>query len=182
VRAPSEPARAGTKSRTKSARGAIFLVTFLLAILLGGGVGGYLRVRARERAKASAGSAAHGGSGSAAAVVDAEVADEVVPPPAPPEQREITVSIQTDPAGVKVVVGGVDRGVTPVDVKLPRGTAAVDVQLLEPGFASAAQQVVPDRDQRLYFQLIKQQKTIVRVRPTGKPKDKDRGSGFRRFD
>jgi hypothetical protein len=108
---------------------------------------------------------------------DVEIGE--VLPPAPPEQQNITVSITTEPAGVKVLVAGEERGKTPVDVKLVKGTQPIDFQLLEPGFTTAAQKIIPDRDQRLYFQLIKQQKTIVRVK---RPKDKDRGSGFRRFD
>jgi eukaryotic-like serine/threonine-protein kinase len=91
----------------------------------------------------------------------------------------VVVTIATEPEGVRVVVGGQERGKTPIDVELPRGDEPVDVQLLSPGFASARQQIVPDRDQRLYFQLIKQQKTIVRVK---RPPAPEQGSGFRRFD
>lgn len=159
----------------------MFLVAFLLAILVGGGVGGYMRLRSRDKTPTQAASTApvmvvtvDAGAGSA---VEVEPDEQ---PPAPPEQQEITLSIDTEPAGVKVVVAGQERGKTPVDVKLPRSAEPIDFELLEPGFATAAQKIVPDRDQRLFFQLIKTQKTIVRVkRPRG---DKKQGSGFRRFD
>lgn len=169
------------KPRRRSSRRAMFLVAFLLAILVGGGVGGYMRLRSRDKTPTQAASTApvmvvtvDAGAGSA---VEVEPDEQ---PPAPPEQQEITLSIDTEPAGVKVVVAGQERGKTPVDVKLPRSAEPIDFELLEPGFATAAQKIVPDRDQRLFFQLIKTQKTIVRVkRPRG---DKKQGSGFRRFD
>jgi hypothetical protein len=79
---------------------------------------------------------------------------------------------------VNIIVAGLERGKRPVYVRVKMADAPIDFQLLAPGFTTAAQQIVPDRDQRLYFQLVKQQKTIVRVK---KPPEK-RGSGFRRFD
>jgi len=173
-------------ARRRSSRRAIFLVAFILAILLGGGIGGYARLRSRDKTAAPAEGTSpvvvvtiDAGVVGTGAVVDAEVEVEELPP-APSEQQEVTVSIETEPEGVKVVVAGKERGKTPVDVKLPKGTEPIAFQLLEPGFATAAQQITPDRDQRLYFQLIKTQKTIVRVKkPRG---DKKQGSGFRRFD
>jgi serine/threonine-protein kinase len=158
-----------------------FLVAFLLAVIVGGGVGGVLRWRAKQKGHAAvaatqidAGQHAGAGSGAGSAI------EEEQPPPAPPEQEYIVISIDTEPAGVKVVVAGEERGKTPVDVRVKRSTDPLDVQLLEPGFTTAAQQIVPDRDQRLYFQLVKQQKTIVRVKRP--PPDTKKGSGFRRFD
>ena len=180
---PLSNVRPPSRARKKSSRRALFLAAFIFAIAAGGGVGGYLRMRSRDKPPITTEQAAPivmatVDAGAAAPVeVEIEVAEEI--PPAPPEQQEITVSIHTEPAGVKVVVAGSERGKTPVDVKLMKGSDPVAFQLLEPGFATAAQKIIPDRDQRLYFQLIKQQKTIVRVK---RPKDKDRGSGFRRFD
>jgi eukaryotic-like serine/threonine-protein kinase len=164
------------KKKRRRKHGLMFLGAFLFAVLLGGGVGGYLRMRAKDKAAAAAGSqgdalVVHDG-GSSAGVDDED------PPPAPAEQQYIVISIDTEPEGVKVIVAGEERGKTPLDVRLKKSGSAVNVQLLEPGFTATAQQVVPDRDQRLYYQLVKQGKTIVRVK---KP-PKDRGSGFRRFD
>jgi hypothetical protein len=174
VKLHSEPPSGKKKRRRRN--GYMFLGAFLFAVLLGGGVGGYLRMRAKDKA-----AAAQGSQSPALVVHDAGSSagsDDDNPPPAPPEQEYIVISIDTEPDGVKVIVAGEERGKTPLDVRLKKSNAPVDVQLLEPGFTTTAQLVVPDRDQRLYYQLVKQGKAIVRVK---KP-PKDRGSGFRRFD
>jgi eukaryotic-like serine/threonine-protein kinase len=174
------PTQAPAVAKRYRSRRAMFLIAFLLAVVFGGGIGGYLRLRARAKEKQNVANTAP------AVVVAAETPDESVAPPVTAQVKElvppnqITISIDTDPEGVNVIVGGVERGKTPVEVKLDKGTEPVDVQLLEPGFATAAQEIVPDRDQRLYFQVIKQQKAIVRVKRPGKGKRK--GKGFRRFD
>lgn len=183
VRVPTE--QAARPPRNRSRRG-MFLVAFLLAVVLGGGVGGYLRLRSRAAQPTAASNTptpvAVTHDGNAGVEMQALETEEL--PPAPPEQLDITVSIETEPAGVKVVVGGEERGKTPLDIKLAKGTAALELELLEPGFARAAQKIVPDRDQRLYFELIKTHKTIVRVKkpPRGGSETTKRGSGFRRFD
>jgi serine/threonine-protein kinase len=89
---------------------------------------------------------------------------------------EVTISVATDPAGVAVAIAGHDKGVTPVDIKLPRGTQALKLELKEPGFVNAAQDLVPDRDQRLYFAMTRQPKHVTPVKKPPKP------PGFHRFD
>ncbi len=154
-----------------------FLVAFLLAVVVGGGVGGFLRWRAKHKSTAAVATViVDAGTVATAGSADDDV-DE--PPPAPPEQEYIVISVDTDPEGVTVTVAGEERGKTPVDVRLKKSTDPIDVKLLSPGFTTSAQQVVPDRDQRLYFQLVKTQKTIVRVK---KPPPDKKDSGFRRFD
>ena len=150
-----------------------FLLAFLLAVVVGGGVGGLLRWRAKQQKAAGVAPSVPLDAGTN---VLARPAEAEALPPADPDY--IVISVDTEPEGVKVIVAGEERGKTPIDIRVKKASAPVDVQLLEPGFATAAQQIVPDRDQRLYFQLVKQQKVIVRVK---KPPEK-RGSGFRRFD
>jgi serine/threonine-protein kinase len=178
VRNPTE--RSG-KSARKRGRYA-FLIAFLLASLSGAGVGAYLR--ARETAAA-------GSHGRLAAValpagppaqlrqVEAEVEHVEHVPPAPIADEYIVISVDTDPDGVKVKVDGEERGTTPVDVRVKRGEKPLEIQLAHVGFTTHKVDVVPDRDQRLYFALVKGENKIVRVRT---PPRQDRKPGFRRFD
>jgi serine/threonine-protein kinase len=170
---PLSLARPSTGRPAPRSRRIGFFVAFLLAVGLGGGVGGFLRWRAKQQKSADAPAVTTPAGSAAVAPPDVE---KVAEPPADAEY--IVISVDTEPEGVKIIVAGEERGKTPVDVRVKKADAPIDVQLLAPGFTTAAQQIVPDRDQRLYFQLVKQQKTIVRVK---KPPEK-RGSGFRRFD
>jgi serine/threonine-protein kinase len=174
------------ESRAKTARirrrKYTFLVAFLLAIASGAGVGAYLRTR--ESAAAPPHEKLAVIPLPAPIVIDAppveptaEPAEEPAAPPA--EDEYIVISVETDPDGVAVKVDGEDRGSTPVDVRVKKGERALKIELAQTGFATHHIDVVPDRDQRLYFALMKQQKTIVRVRT---PPKKERKSGFRRFD
>jgi len=188
VRGPTTP-----PVTKKARRGMAFLVAFAAAVVCGAGVGAYLRLH-RSPAAASK-TAAHPAPPPrvAAVPVDApevtvDVEDvEEVPPPAPPQQEYIVVSVDTDPDGVKVKLDGEERGATPVDVKIKKSDTPVKLELLSPGFTTAAQELVPDRDQRLYFSLITTEKTIVRIkRPHGKNEKKEKkerpDAGFGRFD
>jgi serine/threonine-protein kinase len=195
---PLSRVRGATSAPAKKNKRVVFLVAFLAAVIAGAGVGAYLRLhrhKATPVAKqptppvpvvATATPDAvpvepdgQGSAGSGSGVeVDVEEVEEV--PPAPPEQEYVVVTVDTEPAGVKVRLDGEERGATPIDVKIKKSSTPMKLELLSPGFATAAQKVVPDRDQRMYFQLIKTQKTIVRIKRPKTPKD--RGSGFHRFD
>jgi hypothetical protein len=175
---PLSQVRAATARPASKFRRIGFFVAFLLAVGLGGGVGGFLRWRAKQQ-KSSPVAAVVATDASVAAVTPPPAGSGDTPtPPAPAGAEYIVISIDTDPEGVRIIVAGEERGKTPIDVRVKKAGEPVDVQLVAPGFTATAQQVVPDRDQRLYFQLVKQQKTIVRIK---KPPEK-RGSGFRRFD
>ena len=62
---------------------------------------------------------------------------------------------------------------------MKRSETPLAVELAQTGFDTHKLDVIPDRDQRLYFALMKQQKKIVPVKTPAKP---DKKSGFRRFD
>jgi hypothetical protein len=176
VRKPTE--RSG-KSARKRGRYA-FLIAFLLASLSGAGVGAYLRTR--ETASAGphgrlAVVALPAGPPAESRQAEAEHVEEV--PPAPAADEYIVISVDTDPDGVKVRVDGEERGTTPVDVRVKRGERPLEIQLAHVGFTTHKVDVVPDRDQRLYFALVKGENKIVRVRT---PPKQDRKPGFRRFD
>ena len=162
-----------------------FWIAVLLAIVAGAGVGTYLRLRAPAAAKPANQLAviplpAPLPDDAAAAGAVIGVTEPAVDAPLPAaEDTYIVISVETDPDGVDVKVDGEERGATPVDVRIPKGERSLTIELAQPGFATHRVDVVPDRDQRLYFALMKQKKTIVRVR---KPPKQERKSGFRRFD
>ena len=153
--------------KAKSGRRAM-MAALAAAVAVGAAAGGYMRLRQ------------HG----AAPAPDADVQVQVgsvtpveVPPPPDAAPSEVTISVATDPVGVAVAIDGQDRGVTPVDIKLPRGTAPCKLELKQSGFVNAAQDLVPDRDQRLYFAMTKQPKRVTGGKKPPKPPP-----GFHRFD
>ncbi len=75
-------------------------------------------------------------------VVDA--AAQASAPDAAPIRR-VTITVRSKPPGAEVIVGGVSRGIAPIDVEVPMGTAAILVEVRRDG-RSTQQQVVPDRD------------------------------------
>jgi eukaryotic-like serine/threonine-protein kinase len=79
-------------------------------------------------------------------------ADKPSPPP-PAAATEAVVHIATTPPSAHVFVGGSDMGATPVDVRLPRGRDAVALEIRKTGYATVAEKVVPDEDQRLVLTL-----------------------------
>jgi serine/threonine protein kinase len=78
------------------------------------------------------------------------------PSPAPAMVKaaaEITLHVETQPAGARVLLDNVDRGATPLDVKLPRSASSLPLELRRPGYAPLLQTIVPDSDQRLLLSL-----------------------------
>jgi len=162
-----------------SKKRAVIATAFTIAILGGAAVGAMMRLRGNKPAAPAV----------VITPVDAAAEDIEIdePPPAPPEQQLVVISVDTEPSGVKVRLDGEDRGATPLEIKLEKSDKPMRLELLAPGFATGGQQLVADRDQRLSFSLIKTEKTIVRIKrpparpPTPKKKD-DKDSGFHRFD
>jgi serine/threonine-protein kinase len=164
--------------KTKRGRSYAFLIAFLLATIGGASVGAYLRMRERAPTKSEnlAVVPVPTPRGGDAAQID--VATKSIEPP-PPVDEYIVISVDTDPAGVKVKVDGEERGTTPLDVRVKRAEQPLKVELAQAGFDTHKLDVVPDRDHRLYFSLMKQEKKIV---PIKGPSRKERKPGFRRFD
>ncbi|MBS2013426.1 MAG: protein kinase [Deltaproteobacteria bacterium] len=99
-----------------------------------------------------------------------------------PAASPVLVHVETRPPGASVFVDGEERGATPVDLRLPRGTTPVEVELVRVGFSPISQPIVPDADQKLLLSL-----TPSSSKATGprfrKPKPAPSAtSGFRRFD
>jgi hypothetical protein len=177
---PLSMVRAATGVPPGKRRRTVFIAAFVCAVLMGAGVGAYLRLRGSPAAAPDREEVASGIHDAAAVAVEVERVEAVPQPaPAPALDEYIVISIDTEPAGVKVKLDGEERGATPIDIRVRRAEKPVRVELVQAGFDTSAQEIVPDRDQRMYFALVKGQKKIVRVK--SKP-PKERGSGFRRFD
>jgi serine/threonine-protein kinase len=140
------------------------LAAFAVAIVAGASIGMWMRFRnAPHPADAAAGKASSGvaaGSGT--------------PDTAP---TTVKINVGTDPDGVKVVIDGVERGTTPVDVELPRGAQTVHLELQRPGYLPLGKDFTPDIDQRLFFSLTRQPKP-----PNTQGGKKTTKPGFHRFD
>lgn len=115
---------------------------------------------------------------SAPVVTPTATAPTVVPTD---EAAQVLLHVETTPPGARVLVDGDERGVTPADVRLSRGSTAVRLELRRDGFATLVQSVVPDVDQRLVL-------TLSAAGRGGRPPAKARGpaptasdDGYHRF-
>lgn len=99
-------------------------------------------------------------------------------PAAPPAASEVLIKVVSDPAGATLLVDGVEKGPTPIEVKLPRGDKAVELTLKREGYADAVEKVTPDENQRFRVSLTRAKAKggggAVPVKPSG--------GGFHRFD
>jgi serine/threonine-protein kinase len=114
------------------------------------------------------------------------------PAPAPtaaPASSAVSIHVESRPPGARVTLAGSDRGLTPLDVQVPRGTSPIVLELRSPGFTLLTQSVVPDADQKLLLALqpLRGTRPLTRPSPTTptaipKPPPSAAASGFRRFD
>ena len=149
---PLSRLRKTTTPRRLRAPRPVVIAIFAIAIVAGVAVGIWLRTQRGEQRAAAAGSASK---------LDVHVTEMPQPPPPAPS---IVITVETDPAGVKVLVDGVEEGTTPVDLQLVKADQPVHLQLTTPGFEPRTQDVVPDRDQRLYSRSRQSAERCVRRR------------------
>ncbi|MBK7582733.1 MAG: serine/threonine protein kinase [Myxococcales bacterium] len=97
-------------------------------------------------------------------------------PPLPPAVTEVVIKVISEPDGAAVLVAGEDRGKTPIEFKLARGTDPVEITLRRDGYLDAVEKVMPDENQRFRVSLTK-----AKVKTGGGPVPKT-GGGFHRFD
>jgi serine/threonine-protein kinase len=162
-RATTSPSK--HKKKRKARRLALAVLGF--AVVAGAGIGYGLRMNGHHAPPPAA---------------PARVAAPTPPPPVQaPKDEDITLSVDTAPQGVHVIVGGEDRGVTPVDVRVKQGTAALSIELRVPGYQSQSHDAVPDKDQKLFFAMLPLQRHPPQP-PRHPPQGKGSGSGFHRFD
>ncbi len=116
--------------------------------------------------------------------VDEAAPPEPAPPPATPTR--VSVSVTSTPAGAAVLLDGEERGVTPIDLSLPRGDAVRRLEIRREGFATRTLEVVPETDRTLSVDLVAEPRpALARRRSTPRPEPtpptKQSSSPFRRF-
>src|SRR5262249_28452883 len=97
------------------------------------------------------------------------------PPPPPPSSTGVEIAVESNPSGT-VFVDGKQVGHSPLSVHLQGEHAHVEIR--RPGYATLAQDLVLDRDQRLVVTLTPQK----RATPPPRVKPKQQSDGFKRFD
>jgi serine/threonine-protein kinase len=92
---------------------------------------------------------------------------ETVSPPATVSmsERTVVIHIETLPEGVLVTTAGVERGTTPLDLRLDRGSAPVELVLEHPGYVRHTESVTPDVEQRLRLTLVRERDRRPDMRP-----------------
>jgi len=71
--------------------------------------------------------------------------------PAPAEETEL--HIETVPARATIFIAGTKKGVSPLDLKLPKSREAITIEIRRAGFKTLKERVVPDVNQRLKLTL-----------------------------
>ncbi|MBX3272216.1 MAG: serine/threonine protein kinase [Sandaracinaceae bacterium] len=163
------------------------------ALALAAGAGLVLGIAARGPEASSEEGAAH--AAAPAPPIEAPP-DESARPAAPPTepsvaeaaQVRVRLAVVSTPAGATVRVGGEERGVTPIDLSVPRADEVVRVEVTRAGFATRTLEVVPAQDQELRVELVADARRPGRGRrgaaSSATPEEAPRevgGSPFRRF-
>jgi serine/threonine-protein kinase len=130
--------------RVVSSRGRTLAVVGGLLVLASAGV--YLAGR-HDRSDPGLASSATPSIGSVSSIPPA------LPPPAPAAPKEVTVAVDTSPAGARVLVAGEERGVTPLRLGLPATGEVVPFELLLDRYEPYRLDVRTDVDQRVVLTL-----------------------------
>lgn len=121
---------------------------------------------------------AQGASAAASASVEPGSASSA--PAAPVAPAEVVVHVETTPPSAHVRVAGEDKGTSPLDLRLPRSTQAVAIDVVRDGFKPARESLVPDVDQRLKLTLVAA--PVAGPTPAAAPQAPTTGKKIRRFD
>jgi eukaryotic-like serine/threonine-protein kinase len=161
--APRIPLRSGSR------RG-MMIAAVVVIVAIGGGAAALL-------ARPSSGPVAATGASDAvpsASHVAVSLSAQQRPAASAAPTEQITVSIDTRPPKASIVVGGTVMGVSPFDLKLPKGREPVTVEIQRPGYQTLRETVVPDVDQRLRLTLL--------VSAAAHPTPSASGNPYHRFD
>jgi serine/threonine-protein kinase len=90
---------------------------------------------------------------------------------APPSLSDVRIDIETSPRGAEVSIGGEHRGVTPLELRLPRAEHALAISLKKDGFAPIDESVTPNLDQKLRLTLVANPKPRVHAHTQQKRPD-----------
>jgi hypothetical protein len=80
-------------------------------------------------------------------------------------ERTVVIHIETLPPGVLVSTGGVERGTTPLDLRLDRGSEPVELVLEHTGYVRHTELVTPDVEQRFRLTLVRERDRRPDMRP-----------------
>src|SRR5262249_48077502 len=127
------------------------------------------------------------------AVASAPGATPATAPPAEPPAPDVkpvaaarvVFTIDTDPSGATVIVDGEVKGTTPLELERPRGDAKVHIEIRFAGYQPLAQDLKPDRDQRLLLALAKEVKkpsTSTTKKPPKPPPKQPDEPNFHKFE
>src|SRR5262245_39576031 len=92
-------------------------------------------------------------SAPAATPTTAAPAEPPAPDVKPVAVAHVVFTIDTEPSGATVIVDGEVKGTTPLELERPRGDAKVHIEIRFAGYQPLAQDLKPDRDQRLVLAL-----------------------------
>ena len=97
--------------------------------------------------------------------------------PAPPATpADVVIRIETTPSKARVFVGGEDRGLSPVELRMPRATEVTEVEIRRDGYQTQREKVTPETDQKIKL-------TLVPAAAKGAaPKGSVSGNPYKRFD
>jgi eukaryotic-like serine/threonine-protein kinase len=171
-----------TRSDVVARKSRWWIPVLLLLLLAGGGGAGWWWWQQLQEDEAAI--AAIAPTPSPAPTQDRAPAPTPSPAPAPPPAVEIpspptdvVLAVETDPAGATVLLDGKVIGTSPLDLKLPRGTGKVHVEIRHANYETLVRDLVPDKDQRVVVALAKE---VKKSAPVKKPKPKP--EEFKKFD
>jgi serine/threonine-protein kinase len=101
--------------------------------------------------------------------------------PAPP--AEVVIRIETSPAKAHVLVAGEDRGVSPIDLHVPRSSDATDIEIRSDGYQTQREKVTPETDQKIKLTLVPvPARATVGTKPIATATATATANPYRRFD
>ena len=109
-------------------------------------------------------------------------ADSPAPAPAA-APASVVIRIETTPPKAHVFVAGEDRGLSPVDLRLPRGTESTDVEIRREGYLPLVEKVVPETDAKVKVTLVAAPLPVrAAAKPSAAVSPPASANAYKRFD